>query len=249
MSRAGLVLASMLALVAAPIVASAVDAPAASGAPATPVDPIAKPLAQRDLVSEKDGVLTIDHFQTCTAVGSGEKGRALQLLVHAEASASQISRDRFVASATRTAVREIDGLAIKRGVGKLDAPPVCHEVGAPQGDVDYELKIVVRPDAVDVHVTDVSARVLAKVANQHGSDECVSDSMGTLHCARSAGGTAVKSNLGQVVCARGRCVRASRGDWQCSRAAGGWAEVSAGGQPECEYGCYSPTSTQCRRIR
>ncbi len=219
-SCGGIALASMLALLAVSSVAAATEVPAASAAPATPVDPIAKPLAQRDLVSEKDGVLSIDHFQTCTAVGSGEKGRALQLLVHAEAAASQISRDRFVASATRAAVREIDGLAAKRNVGKPDVPPVCREVGAPQGDVDYELKILVRPGAVDVHVTDVSARILAKVAARHGADECVTDSMGTLYCARGQGGTA-----------------------------GGWAEISAGGAPECEYGCYTPTSTQCRRIR
>jgi hypothetical protein len=247
-----------LAVLVISTTAGAEEPPSPSPAPepAAAPGPSVKPLARRDLVVLKDGKLTIDHFLRCTSMApnakgaNGSNGARLQFLVHAQGSADEISRDRFVASTTRAALREIDALAVARDFGSPDAPPTCHEVGAPNGDVDYELKLVVKPGVVDVSVVDVTAKVLArKVSQQHGANACVTDSMGTLYCAKSSEGTAVKSTLGQVVCARGECVRSTRGEWQCSRASGGWAELSQSGAPECEYGCYSPSTSQCQRMR
>jgi hypothetical protein len=91
---------------------------------------------------------------------------------------------------------------------------------------------------------------------------CLKDAMGQTFCARTERGVAVKSGLGEIVCARGDCVQEeggtewSRGDcvqeeggteWYCSRTGAGWARLGPDG-PECEEGCYTPTETECKRM-
>jgi len=77
---------------------------------------------------------------------------------------------------------------------------------------------------------------------------CLKDAMGQTFCARTERGVAVKSGLGEIVCARGDCIQEENGtEWYCSRTGAGWARLGPDG-PECQEGCYSPTETECKRM-
>lgn len=231
-----------------------------AGSWAAPPQPSPEPSPgspRSDLVSVVGDKFQIDHFERCETTASGPKtalaGKGLQLLIHSEAPQNRISRDRFVAQTVRAALREIEALATKgksteKGTGQPRLE--CREIEAPVGDVDFEIAIAVKGETATVSVTDVNKRNLASpTAARHSANRCIRDTMGTLYCAVSAEGTAVKTNLGQVVCGRGQCVRSSMGDWRCARAAGGWAELDPSGHPNCERGCYSPSTGQCQRMR
>jgi hypothetical protein len=244
--------AGMLAALAC---AGSVDEEAAAGIPKS--TPVARMAAgpRSDLVRASNGRYEIDYFALCESAsaesGATSESSRVQLLVHSEALQDHISRDRFVALSTLTMAREVDALiADGAGVESGGSPSACLELPAPEGDVDYVLSMEVHPDAVDVELEKVAkSSVTRPVAARQGSSQCATDSVGRMHCAQAPEGTAVRTNLGGVVCSRGACVREAIGDWRCSRTSGGWAELDMRGRPSCERGCYAPTSTQCRVMR
>ena len=217
-----------------------------------------------DLVMLADGVFSIDVFERCepfAATGAGQRGASpagpmttqksgLQLLIHSEARADQISRDRFVARTARRVTRELAELAADKRIPS-PASLLCSEIGAPDGDVDFEIALRVKPDGVEIlSLAKVEGQTLMRsMSARQGAGRCVQDAAGAHYCAASPDGTAVKSPLGQIVCARGQCVRTALGEWRCARAAGGWAEMNTAGRPQCENGCYTPSTTQCQRMR
>jgi len=90
---------------------------------------------------------------------------------------------------------------------------------------------------------------LAGASAAQQASHCQTDAMGTTRCARLAGGTAVLSGLGEVVCAPGQCVQDPQGtDWQCAGEEGGSATWDSSG-PHCQGGCVPPTGDQCRKER
>jgi homogentisate 1,2-dioxygenase len=89
------------------------------------------------------------------------------------------------------------------------------------------------------------AIAISRAAQQ--AARCQTDAMGETRCARLAGGSAVLSGLGEVVCAPGQCAQDPQGtDWQCSAQEGGWATWDSNG-PSCQGGCVPPSADQCRR--
>ena len=95
----------------------------------------------------------------------------------------------------------------------------------------------------------ISGLALAGASAAQQASRCQTDAMGQTRCARLAGGSAVLSVLGEVVCAPGQCVQNPQGsDFQCSAREGGWATWDANG-PRCQDGCVSPSSDQCKRER
>jgi len=213
--------------------------------------------ARSDLVRVDGDKLLIDSFQSCRVPASAGPH---EVLLHSEASSREISRDRFVARTVVAARREAAKLAnahrsaIDEAVlGEASAAGsdfVCQEIAAPEGDVDWEISLVVGESDVTVSSVDVAhERLGAPVSNRSVSGHCAQDGMRTTFCASAQNGTALRNTRGQVVCARGQCVKASMGEWSCARATGGWAELDYSGRPTCEQGCYAPTSTQCQRMR
>jgi hypothetical protein len=209
-----------------------------------------------DLVDVSDGRYEINYFAVCgPALAEASESSRVELLVHSEALQGDISRDRFVALSTLTMVNEVDELVANRAGAESGASRTeCVELPAPEGDVDYELSMDVLPDSVAVEIKEVAKSTVANtvtkpVAGRQAAQHCANDSVGRLHCAQAPEGTAVRTNLGGVVCARGACAREAIGDWRCSRTSGGWAELDYSGRPSCERGCYAPTSTQCRVMR
>jgi len=94
-----------------------------------------------------------------------------------------------------------------------------------------------------------SGLALAGASAAQQASRCQTDAMGETRCARLAGGSAVVSGLGEVVCAPGQCVQDPQGtDWQCAAQEGGWATWDSNG-PRCQGGCTPPSSDQCRKER
>ena len=77
---------------------------------------------------------------------------------------------------------------------------------------------------------------------------CLKDSLGKTYCAQNPSGVAVRSGLGEIVCARGQCVQEEHNtEWRCSRKPGGWARMGYDG-PECEHECYDPSERECQQM-
>jgi len=196
----------------------------------------------------------LSRFESCRVeIEGGGELQTFEILLSAEGHRELMSPAEFEARSARAALDKASELASQlpevKAIGPMSTTVVCREIAAPDGDVDYELEIVWGEHGPEVAMVDIAHQNLAMpTANRPQS--CQRTVMGDTFCASAPDGVAVVSGMGRVVCARGQCTRGQPNNpdsWQCARAAGGWVETTTRGV-RCEGGCYSPTTTQCRRM-
>jgi len=93
----------------------------------------------------------------------------------------------------------------------------------------------------------ISFLLIFEFINFSFASECQISTIGTLVCA-NGGGTAVKTNAGEIVCGIGKCTFSNIGEIICSKKPNGTATKNNVGEIFCVGGCEYASKSNCSTL-